>query len=84
MQLPPWIGGEKANDRIRMQNTWGWKPLREDPEKAAITTSKQCRLRHWITHGVITSLGAIFSCALEWNAAEILASANFPPAGEEH
>jgi hypothetical protein len=60
-----------------MQNTWGWKPPREDPEKTAIATSKQCCLRHWITPGVISSLGTIFSCALEWNGGNF-SECNFP------
>jgi hypothetical protein len=33
IRLPPWMSGEKANDRIRMQNTWSWQPLREDREE---------------------------------------------------
>src|SRR6202790_5633963 len=33
IRLPPWMGGEKANYRIRMQNTWSWQPLREDREE---------------------------------------------------
>jgi hypothetical protein len=27
------MSGEKANYRIRMQNTWSWQPLREDREE---------------------------------------------------
>jgi hypothetical protein len=26
------MSGEEAGGRIRMQNTWSWKPLREDRE----------------------------------------------------
>jgi len=33
MRLPPWMGGEEAHDRIGMQNTWGWKPSREDRQE---------------------------------------------------
>src|ERR1700733_13587549 len=32
IRLPPWMSGEEAGGRIRMQNTWSWKPLREDRE----------------------------------------------------
>ena len=33
IRLPPWMSGEKADYRIRMQNTWSWQPLREDREE---------------------------------------------------
>jgi hypothetical protein len=44
IRLPPWMGGEKADYRIRMQNAWGWKPPLEDREKliprhSSLTTS---------------------------------------------
>jgi hypothetical protein len=26
IRLPPWMSGEEASGRIRMQNAWGWKP----------------------------------------------------------
>src|SRR5580765_233271 len=44
----------------------------EDPEKTAITASKQCCLRHGSLPASFPSLGTIFSCAPEWNVAEIL------------
>ena len=31
IRLPPWMSGEKASSRIRMQNAWGWNPSLEDP-----------------------------------------------------
>ena len=31
IRLPTWMSGEKVDHRIRMQNTWGWHPSREDP-----------------------------------------------------
>ena len=31
IRLPPWMSGEKASYRMRMQNAWGWNPLLEDP-----------------------------------------------------
>jgi hypothetical protein len=33
IRLPPWMSGEKAGGRIRMQDTWSWKPPREDREE---------------------------------------------------
>src|ERR1700730_4769439 len=31
IRLPPWMSGEEASYRIRMQNAWGWNPPLEDP-----------------------------------------------------
>src|ERR1700730_6160408 len=30
IRLPPWMSGEKASYRIRMQDAWGWNPPLED------------------------------------------------------
>ena len=40
------MSGEKAGDRIRMQNTWSWKPPREDwevpiPRDASLTAAAE-------------------------------------------
>src|ERR1700685_26338 len=32
IRLPPWMSSEEAGGRIRKQNTWSWKPSREDRE----------------------------------------------------
>src|SRR5260370_41091726 len=31
IRLPPWMSGEEASCRIRMQNAWGWNASLEDP-----------------------------------------------------
>jgi hypothetical protein len=31
IRLPPWMSGEEASYRIRMQNAWCWNPPLEEP-----------------------------------------------------
>ncbi len=33
IRLPPWMSGEEASYRIRMQNAWSWKPPSEEREE---------------------------------------------------
>ena len=44
IRLPPWMSGEEASCRIRMQNVWGWKPPSVDwyepiPRRRSLTAA---------------------------------------------